>query len=81
MGAAGQAGVTRQPEWLFHSPEHVARLIHRAIGSRRFLVYGSLLLHALHLLYRWTPGLMRAVLSAPTRGQLRARAASAERPA
>ena len=25
----------------------------RAIGSRRFLVYGSLLLHVLHLLYRW----------------------------
>ena len=81
MGAAGQAGVTRQPEWLFHSPEHVARLIRRAIGSRRFLVYGSLLLHALHLLYRWAPGLMRAVLSAATRSQLRARAVSAARPA
>jgi hypothetical protein len=79
MGEAGQAGVTRQADWLFHSPEHVARLIRRAIGSRRFLVYGSLLLHALHLLYRWTPGLTRAVLSAATRGQLRARAASAER--
>jgi NAD(P)-dependent dehydrogenase (short-subunit alcohol dehydrogenase family) len=79
MGEAGQAGVTRQPDWLFHSPEHVARLIRRAIGSGRFLVYGSLLLHVLHLAYRWAPGLMRAVLSATTRGQLRARAASAER--
>jgi len=81
MGAAGQAGVTRQPDWLFHSPEHVARLIRRAIGSRRFLVYGSLLLHALHLLYRWTPSLMRAVLAAATRSQLRTRAVSAARPA
>ncbi len=78
MGEAGQAGVTRQPDWLFHSPEHVARLIRRTIGSRRFLVYGSLLLHALHLTYRWAPGLMRALLSAQTRGQLRARAAAAE---
>ncbi len=78
MGAAGQAGATRQPDWLFHSPEHVARLIRRTIGSRRFLVYGSLLLHALHLAYRWAPGPMRAVLSAQTRGQLRARAAAAE---
>ena len=79
MGAAGQAGVTRQPEWLFHSPEHVARLIRRAIGSRRFLVYGSLLLHVLHLSHRWAPGLVRAAFSATTRGQLRARSASAER--
>jgi NAD(P)-dependent dehydrogenase (short-subunit alcohol dehydrogenase family) len=78
MGEAGQAGVTRQPDWLFHSPEHVARLIRRTIGSRRFLVYGSLLLHVLHLAYRWTPGLTRTVLSASTRRQLRVRAASAE---
>jgi NAD(P)-dependent dehydrogenase (short-subunit alcohol dehydrogenase family) len=78
MGEAGQAGATRQPDWLFHSPEHVARLIRRTIGSRRFLVYGSLLLHVLHLAYRWTPGPMRTVLSASTRRQLRARAASAE---
>jgi NAD(P)-dependent dehydrogenase (short-subunit alcohol dehydrogenase family) len=77
MGAAGQAGVTRQPEWMFHSPERVARVIRRAIGRRRFLVYASLLLHVLHLAYRWAPGLMRAVLSAETRGQLRARAAEA----
>jgi len=78
MGEAGQAGVTRQADWLFHSPEDIARLIRRTIGSRRFLVYGSLLLHVLHLVYRWTPGLMRTVLAAATRGQLRARAASAE---
>jgi len=78
MGEAGQAGVTRQPDWMFHSPEHVARLIRRTIGSRRFLVYGSLLLHALHVAYRWTPGLMRAVLASTTRGQLRARAAAAQ---
>jgi NAD(P)-dependent dehydrogenase (short-subunit alcohol dehydrogenase family) len=78
MGEAGQAGVTRQPDWLFHSPEHVARLIGRTIGSRRFLVYGSLLLHALHVAYRWAPGLVRAVLAGVTRSQLRARAASAE---
>jgi NAD(P)-dependent dehydrogenase (short-subunit alcohol dehydrogenase family) len=81
MGEAGQVGVTRQPDWMFHTPEHIARLVRRTIGSRRFLVYGSLLLHTLHLLYRWSPGLMRAVLSATTRSQLRARAASAERPA
>jgi hypothetical protein len=79
MGEAGQAGVTRQPDWLFHSPEDIARLIRRAIGGRRFLVYGSLLLHVLHLAYRWAPGLVRAVLAATTRGQQRARAASAER--
>jgi len=78
MGDAGQAGITRQPDWLFHSPEHVARLIRRTIGSRRFLVYGSLLLHVLHLAYRWAPGPMRAVLSATTRKQLRAGTASAE---
>jgi NAD(P)-dependent dehydrogenase (short-subunit alcohol dehydrogenase family) len=78
MGEAGQASVTRQPDWLFHSPEHVARLIRRTIGRHRFLVYGSLLLHVLHLGYRWAPGLVRAVLSAVTRGQLKARAASAE---
>ena len=76
MGDAGQSGVTRQPDWMFHAPEDVARLIHRAIGSRRFLVYGSLLLRALHLLYRWCPSLMRAVLSSETRSQQATRAAS-----
>ncbi len=76
MGAAGQGGATRQPEWMFHPPEHIARLVRRAIGSRRFLVYGSLLLHALHLLYRWAPGIMRALLAAATRSQLRERTAS-----
>jgi NAD(P)-dependent dehydrogenase (short-subunit alcohol dehydrogenase family) len=50
MGEAGQAGATRQPEWLFHPPERVARLVRRTVGSRRFLVYGHPLLHALHLL-------------------------------
>jgi NAD(P)-dependent dehydrogenase (short-subunit alcohol dehydrogenase family) len=74
MGEAGQAGVTHQPEWLFHSPEHVARLVRRTVGSRRFLVYGSLLLRVLHLAYRWAPGLVRALLSSVTRGQLRERA-------
>jgi hypothetical protein len=78
MGEAGQAGVTRQPDWLFHSPEEVARLIRRTIGGRAFLVYGSLLLHVLHVAYRWAPGPMRAVLTATTRGQLRARTPSAE---
>jgi NAD(P)-dependent dehydrogenase (short-subunit alcohol dehydrogenase family) len=78
MGEAGQGGVTRQPDWLFHSPEHVARLIRRTVGSRRFLVYGSFLLHVLHVAYRWAPGPMRAVLARETRGQLRARAAAAE---
>jgi NAD(P)-dependent dehydrogenase (short-subunit alcohol dehydrogenase family) len=81
MGAAGQQGATRQPEWLFHPPEHVARLIRRAIGSGRFLVYGSLLMHLLHLLYRWAPPVMRLVLAAATRQQQRARAAAAGRPA
>ena len=81
MGEAGQAGVTRQPDWLFCTPEHIARLVRRTIGSRRFLVYGSLVLHALHLLYRLSPGIMRALLSSATRSQLRARSASAERPA
>ena len=76
MGDAGQAGATRQPDWLFHTPERIARLIRRAIGSRRFLVYGTPLLHALHLLYRWSPGLTRALLSSATRTQLQARAAS-----
>ena len=52
MGAAGNVGATRQPEWMFHTPEHVARVIHRAIGSRRFLVYASSLLHVLHVVYR-----------------------------
>jgi NAD(P)-dependent dehydrogenase (short-subunit alcohol dehydrogenase family) len=79
MGDAGQAGATRQPEWLFHPPEHIARLICRTIGSRRFLVYGSRILHALHLLYRFAPRLTRALLAAATRSQLRARAASAAR--
>ncbi len=75
MGEAGQRDVTRQPDWLFHTPEHIARLVHRTIGSRRFLVYGSRILHALHLLYRWVPGLTRPLLAAATRGQLRARTA------
>jgi NAD(P)-dependent dehydrogenase (short-subunit alcohol dehydrogenase family) len=74
MGDAGQKGATRQPEWLFHPPEHVARLIADAIGSRRFLVYGSLLMHALHLLYRWAPPLMRMVLASATRKQQQKRA-------
>ena len=74
MGETGQKGVTRQPDWLFHTPEHVARLVRRSVGSRRFLVYGSLVLHALHLAYRWAPGLLRAVLAAKTRGQLQERA-------
>jgi NAD(P)-dependent dehydrogenase (short-subunit alcohol dehydrogenase family) len=77
MGDVGQSDVTRQPEWLFHSPEQIARLIRRSIGSRRFLVYGSSLLRVLHLAYRLAPGLMRAVLAATTRGQARARAARA----
>ena len=76
MGDAGQVGATRQPEWLFHPPERVARVIHGAIGSRRFLVYGTPLLHALHVLYRWFPGIMRALLAVATRSQMRARAAS-----
>jgi NAD(P)-dependent dehydrogenase (short-subunit alcohol dehydrogenase family) len=80
MGDAGQAGVTRQPEWLFHPPERVARLVHRTIGSRRFLVYGHPLLHALHLLYRWSPGLTRALLASTTRRQQETRAAPSERP-
>ena len=81
MREAGQAGATRQPDWMLDPPERIARLVRRTIGSRRFLVYGSLLLHALHLLYRWSPGFMRALLAAATRSQLRARAAAAERPA
>jgi hypothetical protein len=52
----------------------VARLVRRTVGSRRFLVYGSLVLHVLHLAYRWAPGLLRAVLVAKTRGQLQERA-------
>ena len=81
MGEAGQVGATRQPDWLFHPPEHIARLVRRTIGSGRFLVYGSLVLHALHLLYRFTPRLTRAVLAAATRSQLRAREASPAPPA
>ena len=76
MGEAGQRGATRQPEWLFHPPERVARVVRRTIGSRRFLVYGHPLLHVLHLVYRWAPWLMRALLSATTRSQMSARAAS-----
>jgi hypothetical protein len=76
MGEAGQAGVTRQPDWMFHTPEHIAGLVRRTIGSRRFLVYGSLLLHVLHLLYRWSPGRMRAL---PRPAAAATRAASAER--
>ena len=78
MGEAGSAGVTRQPEMALRLAGAVARLVRRTIGSRRFLVYGSLILHVLHLAYRWVPGLVRAVLSGVTRGQLRPRAASAE---
>jgi NAD(P)-dependent dehydrogenase (short-subunit alcohol dehydrogenase family) len=81
MGDAGQAGVTRQPEWLFHPPEKVARLVRRTVKSRRFLVYGHPLLHALHLLYRWTPGLARAILTSATRRQQEERASSTERDA
>jgi NAD(P)-dependent dehydrogenase (short-subunit alcohol dehydrogenase family) len=81
MGAAGQADVTRQPDWLFHPPEHIAGLIRRTIGSRRFLVYGSFVLHALHLLYRWSPAAARALLTSVTRSQLRARATSGQRSA
>jgi NAD(P)-dependent dehydrogenase (short-subunit alcohol dehydrogenase family) len=80
MGAVGQAGVTRQPDWLFDPPERIARLVHRTIGRRRFLVYGTPILRALHLLYRFSPGAVRMLLSVATRNQLRARAASAERP-
>ncbi len=79
MGAAGQKDVTRQPDWLFDPPERIARLVRRSIGKRRFLVYGTPILHALHLLYRLSPGLMRAVLSATTRSQQRARKTAAER--
>ena len=77
MGAAGQEGATRQPDWMFHPPEHVARLVRRTIGSRRFLVYGSAILHALHLLQRWAPAVARALLTAATRKQQEAREASA----
>ncbi len=81
MGAAGNVGATRQPDWMFHTPEHVARVIRRAVGRGRFLVYASSLLHALHLLYRWAPWLTRALLASTTRKQMRARAASSARPA
>jgi NAD(P)-dependent dehydrogenase (short-subunit alcohol dehydrogenase family) len=76
MGAAGQKDVTRQPDWLFDPPERIARLVRRSVGKGRFLVYGTWILHALHLLYRLSPPLMRAVLSAATRGQQRARLAA-----
>jgi len=79
MGAAGQEDVTRQPDWLFDPPERIARLVRRAAGKRRFLIYGTWILHALHLLYRVSPGLMRAVLSSATRSQQRARRTPAER--
>jgi NAD(P)-dependent dehydrogenase (short-subunit alcohol dehydrogenase family) len=79
MGAAGQAGVTRQPDWLLDPPERIARLIRRTIGSRRFLVYGTPILRVLHLLYRWSPAGLRALLSVATRSQLRDRGASPER--
>ena len=79
MGEAGQVGATRQPEWLFHPPEKVARVIRGAIGGRRFLVYGHPLLHAMHVVYRWAPWLMRALLSGTTRAQMRARAEAAAR--
>jgi NAD(P)-dependent dehydrogenase (short-subunit alcohol dehydrogenase family) len=74
MGAAGNVGATRQPDWMFHTPEHVARVIRRAIGGSRFLVYASSLLHLLHVLYRWTPWLVRALFASTTRKQLRERA-------
>jgi hypothetical protein len=77
MGEAGQKDVTRQPDRLFHTPEHVARLVRRSVGSRRFLVYGSALLHVLHLAYRWAPGLMRTVLARTTRDQQRSRSGRA----
>jgi NAD(P)-dependent dehydrogenase (short-subunit alcohol dehydrogenase family) len=80
MGDAGQAGVTRQPDWLLHPPERVARLVRRTIGSRRFLVYGTPLLHAMHLLYRWSPGVTRALFRSATRSQRQARAASSQLP-
>jgi metallo-beta-lactamase class B len=67
MGAAGNVGATKQPDWMFHTPEHVARVIHRAIGRGRFLVYASSLLRLLHALYRFAPWLMRAALSATAR--------------
>jgi NAD(P)-dependent dehydrogenase (short-subunit alcohol dehydrogenase family) len=76
MGAAGNVGATKQPDWMFHTPEHVARVIRRAIGGGRFLVYASFLLHVLHVLYRWTPWLVRGLLSSTTRSQMKARAAA-----
>jgi len=80
MGDAGQDGVTRQPDWLFDPPERIARIIRRAIGRRRFLVYATPILHALHILYRCCPWGVRILLSAITRGQQRARAAADARP-
>jgi NAD(P)-dependent dehydrogenase (short-subunit alcohol dehydrogenase family) len=74
MGAAGNVGATKQPERMFHTPEHVARVIHRAIGRGRFLVYASSLLHVLHIAYRCAPWLMRAAFAGTTRSQMRARA-------
>jgi len=53
----------------------VARVIRRAIGGRRFLVYASGLLHVLHLAYRLAPWLMRAILAGQTREQMKVRAA------
>lgn len=75
MGAAGNVGATKQPDWMFHTPEHVARVIRRAIGGRRFLVYASGLLHVLHVAYRLAPWLMRAILAGQTREQMKLRAA------
>jgi NAD(P)-dependent dehydrogenase (short-subunit alcohol dehydrogenase family) len=75
MGVSGNVGATKQPDWMFHSPEHVARVIRRAIGGGRFLVYASSLLHVLHVLYRWAPWLVRALFSATTRSQMRVREA------
>jgi len=75
MGAAGNVGATKQPEWMFHTPEHVARVIQRAIGGGRFLVYASSLLHVLHVLYRIAPWLIRALFASTTRKQMQERAA------
>jgi NAD(P)-dependent dehydrogenase (short-subunit alcohol dehydrogenase family) len=76
MGAAGNVGATKQPDWMFHTPEHVAGVIRRAIGSDRFLVYASSLLHVLHVLYRLAPWLVRALFASTTRKLLQEQAAA-----
>ena len=45
----------------------------RAIGSGRFLVYASSLLHVLHVLYRVAPWLIRVLFASTTRKQMQAR--------